>query len=193
MASKVEIFNDALIQVGADEVNSPDENSPNARACRVRFNGARDAVLRAHAWNAASTRKVIPKDDDPPAFGYAFQYTLPTDPFCLRPLRVNDPRRTIDREEWKVEGRKILTDLEPPLNLLYVQRLTDTEQWDALLSQAIVHRLAFNIAYRVTRSRAKEVEAREDYFRFLAEARTIDAQEGSAEEVITDDFIQSRA
>lgn len=187
MASLVEIFNDALIQVGAEPVGNPQSTEPNAIICNVRWQGVRRAVLRAHPTNATTVRASLGADPTPPAWGYTRQYTRSSDPFDLRVLRLDD--RSID---FKVEGRKILTNAGPPLNVLFVGDITDTEIWDSLLVQAGVHRLAHAIAYKVTRSRPKEADAFEAYRFFMSEHRSIDAQEGTPDPIEADAFLNAR-
>lgn len=187
MASLVEIFNDALIQVGAEPVGNPQSTEPNAIICNNRWKGVRRAVLRAHPTNATTVRAGLGADTEAPAWGFTKQYTLPADPFCLRVLRLED--RRID---FKVEGRKIRTDAPAPLNLLYIADITDTEQWDPLLIQAAALRLAHAIAYKVTRSRPKEKDMLDAYRLFMSEHRSIDAQEGTPDPIEADDFLSAR-
>ena len=86
MPSVVDICNEAMDLLGAATITSLTENSKEARLCNRRFETVRDHVLRAHPWNCAITRKELAKDSDAPAFGFNHQFTLPTDPFCLRVL-----------------------------------------------------------------------------------------------------------
>ena len=187
MASLVEIFNDALIQVGAEPVGNPQSTEPNAIICNVRWQGVRRAVLRAHPTNATTVRTSLGADPTPPAWGYTKQYTRSSDPLDLRVLRLDD--RSID---FKVEGRKILTNAGSPLNVLFIGDITDTELWDALLVQAGVLRLSHAIAYKVTRSRTKEADMLEAYKLFMAEHRSIDAQEGTPDPIEADEFLSAR-
>ena len=86
MASVVDLCNRALDLLGAANITSLTENSKEARLCNGNFDDVRDAVLRSHPWNIAITRRALARDTDTPAFGFSFQYSLPTDPFCLRVL-----------------------------------------------------------------------------------------------------------
>ena len=71
------------------------------------------------------------------------QYTLPTDPYCLRLLSLDDLSIV-----HRVEGRKILTD-ESKINIVYVARITDPQQYDTLLIETIAARMAADIAYSI--------------------------------------------
>ena len=187
MASLAEIFNDALIQVGAEPISNPQSTEPNAIICNNRWQNVRRAVLRAHPTNSTTVRARLGSTGTPPAWGFRYQYTLPTDPFCLRVLRRQDTRY-----DFKVEGRTIVTDLAPPLNLLFIGDITNTEQWDALLIAAAGMRLAHAIAYKVTRSRTKEKDALDAYRLFMTEHRSVDAQEGIPDPIEADEFLNAR-
>ena len=86
MASVVDICNSALNQIGASNIISLTEDSKSARILNQRYDFVRDAVFRAHPWNPLITRVVLAPDATAPAFEFTNQFTLPTDPFCLRVL-----------------------------------------------------------------------------------------------------------
>ena len=190
MPSKVSIFNAALTELGEDRVTSPSEDTEPAKVCLARYDDVRDAVLRAHPWNSAKRRASL-ASTTAPAFGFANAFVLPTDPFCLRVFRL-DPDTHGLHPTWKVEGRQILTDEGAPLNIEFIARITDEQEFDALLADAIAMRLGAAVAYRLTNSRSKEKEVRELYRRVLREARSVDGQEGTTDPPLTDEFLDSR-
>jgi hypothetical protein len=197
MPSVVDICNEAMDLLGAATITALTENSKEARLCNRRFETVRDQVLRAHPWNAAITRKALPQDSAAPAFGFTYQYTLPTNPYCLRVLsfwnaNVDNEIAAYDSQNmFKVEGRKILTD-ESTCKIIYIGRVTDTEQYDSLLSSTIAHKLASEVAYAITGSNSIGQQMFQLYQSRLAEARSMDAAEGVPDKIIADSFINSR-
>ena len=197
MPSVVDICNEAMDLLGAATITALTENSKEARLCNRRFETVRDQVLRAHPWNAAITRKALPQDSAAPAFGFTYQYTLPTNPYCLRVLsfwnaNVDNEIAAYDSQNmFKVEGRKILTD-ESTCKIIYIGRVTDTEQYDSLLSSTIAHKLASEVAYAITGSNRIGQQMFQLYQSRLAEARSMDAAEGVPDKIIADSFINSR-
>ena len=197
MPSVVDICNQSLDLLGAATITALTENSKEARLCNRNFEVIRDSVLRAHPWNVAVTRKSLPQDTDTPAFGFNFQYTLPTDPYCLRLLSFWDT--SVDNEiaaydsnvMYKIEGRKILSN-ENVCNIIYIGREADTEQYDSLLTSTIAHRLAAEIAYGVTGSSPLAQRMQGLYEQRLREAKSIDAMEGYPEQPIADTFTNFR-
>ena len=197
MPSVVDICNEAMDLLGAATITALTENSKEARLCNRRFETVRDQVLRAHPWNAAITRKELAQDSAAPAFGFTYQYTLPTNPYCLRVLsfwnaNVDNEIAAYDSQNmFKVEGRKILTD-ESTCKIIYIGRVTDTEQYDSLLSSTIAHKLASEVAYAITGSNTVGQQMFQLYQSRLAEARSMDAAEGMPDKIIADSFINSR-
>jgi len=197
MPSVVDICNEAIDLLGAATITSLTENSKEARLCNRRFETVRDQVLRSHPWNTAIVRKALAQDSAAPAFGFTYQYTLPTNPYCLRVLsfwnaNVNNDIAAYDSQNmFKIEGRKVLTD-ESTCKIIYVGRITDTEQYDSLLSSTIAHKLASEIAYSITGSNSIAQQMFQLYQARLAEARSMDASEGMPDKIIADTFINSR-
>jgi|TARA_B100000242_G_scaffold188506_1_gene135629 hypothetical protein len=197
MASVVDLCNRALDLLGAANITSLTENSKEARLCNGNFDDVRDAVLRSHPWNIAITRRELAKDSDTPAFGFSFQYSLPTDPFCLRVLsfwnsNVNNDVAAYDSNVmFKIEGRKVLSN-EGTCNIIYIGRVTDTEQYDSLLNKAISARLAAEIAYNITGSNSVSQGMIAIYEDRLKEAKGVDSMEGFPEQPQADDFTNIR-
>lgn len=185
MASITEISNMALTELGAEPISDIAEGRRNSKICEVRYPDIRDAVLRAHPWSCAK-RLFELASSGAPAYGFAFQYLMPTDPYCLRVLGLAEPRTP-----WKPMGRLILTDAPAPLRGTYVARIGE-EDMDALLVQAIAMRLGAAIAYRLTNSQTQVERMFKLYELALREARSINAQEGLDEEDESSDFLAAR-
>lgn len=197
MASVVDICNEAMDLLGAATITSLTENSKEARLCNRNFDKVRDTVLRAHNWNIAVVRKQLAKDSESPAFGFTNQFTLPTDPYCLRVISLHTSNVDNDispydiQAMFKIEGRKVLTD-EGTCRIIYIGRITDTEQYDSLLSSTIAYKLAAETAYAITGSTSVSQQMFSLYDRSLSEARSMDAIEGKPDRIITEDFTNIR-
>jgi len=197
MPSVVDICNEAMDLLGAATITALTENSKEARLCNRRFETVRDAVLRSHPWNTAIRRASLAQDSDAPAFGFTYQYTLPTDPYCLRVLsfwnsNVDSEIAAYDSQVmFKIEGRKVLSN-ESTCKITYLARVTDTEEYDSLLSSTIAHKLAAETAYAITGSTTVSQAMQQLYEVRLREARSIDAMEGVPDKLIADDFVNIR-
>ncbi len=183
MPSETDICNQALLKVGAKPPigSLVAEDSDNARICRTFYASVRDAVLRSHPWNCAIKRTTLTALATGPLMDYDHRYQLPTNPWCLRILQVGTLEEQPTR--WKVEGRQLLADLNSP-KIAYIKRITDTNEFDALLFDALVLKLAIKIAMPLTKndsivkSLVDELESIS-----LPEARSIDGQESSVQQM----------
>ena len=195
MASNVDICNSALNMIGASNIISLTEDSRAARVCNQRFEFVRDAVMRARPWNCLIVRTSLAADSDTPAFEFDHQHTLPTDPYCLRVLRPQDPDTV-----FRVEGRKIISSTTP-FKMIYVARITDPNEYDQLLIESIASRLAADISYALVNSASLSQMLMATYESKLSEARFVDATEGTPANTVnidrasyteSDVFISSR-
>lgn len=187
MASEVDIANRALQKLGAERIVSLSQDSENARACNLLYDSIRDAELRAHPWNFAIKRAQLAADVTAPAFGPAAAYTLPSD--CLRVLPTDENWNTHD---WKIEGRKILTDDGAPLDVRYICRVTDPNQYDALFIEALACAIAQELCEQLTQSNTKAQMVRSDYTTAIRTARKLNAFENISAEPQTDEWITVR-
>lgn len=187
MASKVDICNLALSKIGAQTISDIGAANKNSQLCSQFLDPTIDEVLRLHPWNCATARATLAAASDPPAYGFDYQYPLPVSPYCLRVLSVNESPNTI----YKVEGRFLLTN-ESYVNLLYIKRIVDPSEFDSLMISLIATRLAFRLALPITQSPPVEDRMNRNFELDLREARYIDAQEGSPDQVDTSTWVNAR-
>ncbi len=189
--SETGICNQAIMKVGAKPlIQRLGEDSENGRACITFYNSVRDAVLRSHPWNCAIHRTTITALAEAPDSDYDHQYQMPVTPWCLRVLQVGTLR---DQPViWRIEGRRILTNEGSP-PIVYIKRITDTNEFDPLLVDVLVLKLAIKLSMplskdpRIQKALIEELEGIS-----LPEARSIDGQEGSVQQIQTDDWITAR-
>ena len=172
MTSAVDIANSALNNIGASTINSLTEDSVAARIVNQRYVFVRDAVFRSHPWNCLVRRASLAQNSTAPTWGYTYAYNLPTDPYCLRVLRLEK----LDLD-YKVEGRTIVSD-ELTMKIKFIARVTDPNEYDTLLVESIAARLAADICYGITNSNALVANMVALYESKLKEARFVDATEG---------------
>lgn len=187
--SVVSICNRALDLLGADPIASLEDGSKLAGLCQRNFEPSADSVLRLYPWNAALNRVRLPALAEAPSWGYAAQYQLPPGPqpaYCLRVLEV------AGCDDYRIEGRRILADAPAPLDILYIGRITDATQYDPLLAEAIAARLSVQLAGNLTESGSRIEAARTHFNDILRQAKVSDAQEGGAQQLSVDAWLQAR-
>jgi hypothetical protein len=78
---------------------------------------------------------------------------------------------------WVIEGQKILTNAGAPLNILYIDTITDPTLFDAKFVEAYATKIAATIAFDITASRTAVSNMVSLYQSRLQSARLVDAQE----------------
>ena len=191
MASTVDMCNSALNLLGASTISSLTEDTKNARLCNQRFEPIRDRVFRSHNWNCLIKRVQLAQDSTAPVVEYSYAYTLPTD--CLRVLKIHNGSTDSIKSalDYKIEGRKVVTD-ETTIYLVYIALITDPNEFDCYLREAISHQLAADICYAITNNStlANNYMTRAD--ERLREARFIDATENALDTVEANEFTDAR-
>ena len=186
MASFVEISSNALRLLGDDPITSLTEDSERARLVNALYEEVRDEVTRAAMWNCAKDRQVLASLATTPAFGWSYYHQLPST--CLRVIDVLSGDIRVDHE---VEGRKIMTDVSS-VNLIFLKKITDPNDMDALFIGAYTAKLAAELAEPVTGSRSLAEQMWTLYDRKVREARTIDSQEGTVSNLDVQQLVDAR-
>lgn len=190
MASEVEIYNRALSKLGAARVNSPTENTRNARACNNAYAIVRDALLREYRWAFAIKRKELAALGDAPIHGRDYQYQLPPD--YLRLLVDDNELITQGVDDRNIEGDKIVTDEAGPLEIVYIARIEETSLFAASFVKALAADLAFEICEEITNSNSKKEALREDRKEAIRDGRRTGAIERRATHPREDSWLTAR-
>lgn len=169
--SELSIANAALVMLGERRITSFDEETKPARILKERFDAIRDTLLRESEWNFAVARTTLPADTEAPSWGFAYAYSIPED--CDRVIEVYDP----DLHGWKLEGRKIVTDIAAPIKLRYVRSIEDATEMDSTFREALSARLALELCDAITGSAEKVAIAARMLEKAMHTARGVDGQE----------------
>lgn len=158
MPSKNSIANHALDLVG--EVSIDDITDPVERAQRLNamWDDTRDAALRARTWGFSIQRTSLAADVAAPSWGFDYQYTIAGDVVRVLQVGLYYPSPVLsdftntDTAEYRIEGKKILTDQTAPLKVKWVINSVDVGSWDACFARVMACDLADRLSTRVTGS-----------------------------------------
>lgn len=184
--SVVEICNLALQKLGAERITDIDEDSPNARECNACYERLRDRELRRHPWTFAKTRAQPAPSANSPLFDYTYAFPLPSD--CLRVLKP-EGRVNLD---WKIESKSILTNDGASIDLSYIRRVTDPNDFDDLFVDALASAMALQMCERITQSNSKKADARADYKTAVNDAKAVNAIEQIPADEPDDEWLVAR-
>jgi hypothetical protein len=197
--SKVAIVNQALIKLGARQIQSFQDQTKAARIASSIFDAIVDQEQSRHYWNFCIWRARLPEAlNDQPRGPFRYLYSLPTD--WLTTMAVGRALEGLDLSsytgdpwaDWSHEGRFILTNEAAPLALVYVRRVQDPTQWHPLFAQALAGRLAMELADSLTNSVSRWERARVDYREAIAEARRVNAIQDPPRIMPGDSWLESR-
>ncbi len=173
----VDLCNMALVLIGDQEISTLDDANDRARAAKRFYAPTRDAVLRAHPWNFAIVRSgSLSPDATAPTFGWDYAFTLPTSPYCLRVLGINEEYE--GEIPWIVEGRKLLTD-EATVYIRYISRVTTVDNFDSLFTDTLSARLGAVFAISLTKQKTLSEMCWKLYADKIAEAQGINRVESN--------------
>lgn len=193
MASKVSIANRALAKLGEDRILLLTDDNKAARTLNQMFDDVLDAELRKSRWKFSIARDSLSALVAAPAWGYSYQYPLPSDFIGL--VQVNDTyvrSGTSQQAMWSVEAGHILTNLVAPLKVRYVQRVTNPGLFDPLFVETLACKLAMEACETLTQSETKFTRVAEQYKQSLMEARRQDAIENPPDELPQGSWLDSR-
>jgi len=187
--SKLSLINDALTHLGANRIVSLTDGSTESAVMNQIYGGVLDSVMRAYPWNCLINRTQLVASTTTPAFQFDYQYPLPTDPYCIRVLEMEETRSD---DLWKIEGRNLLTDAST-CKIRFLGRPTDVANIDGLLASAVSARLAADSAYTLVQSNALMQSMWALYQTKMEEARIVDQVESSRDHWITTQLEQVRS
>jgi hypothetical protein len=151
------------------------------------YNITRDACLRIHPWNFAIKREELNDSGDTPYYEWDYAFDIPED--CLRVLGTDfDEYPDV---KWKVEGRQILIN-EDTVNIKYISNSVTEESWDTLFVNYFAAALAEAMSYSLSQNKGITDAMTQLKLLRLKEAKGPDAQEGTADVLIADEWLESR-
>ena len=187
-SSEVEICNLALTAISAATISDLEDDSHEAELCKLHYPQVRDWVIRRYRWACAKVTLDLNQDVEPPDdMTFAYQYTIPSDPFCLRVLGV--PGSTL-RDYKVVNNRKVWSNREE-VKVEYLVRITDPNQMDTSLVDAIAFQIAFRICLSLTNDKQLKEQMRLDFKEAIATARKANAIEAFEKRPPNTDWIDA--
>lgn len=199
MSNDTAIANRALTKVGDQRILSLLDDTNAGRTLNSMFTLVRDAELRRHRWKFSITRTSLLALVTAPAWGYQYQFPLPSDylalvqvnDFYVRPMSKNAAPWSIERSSDGT-GTVLLTDLAAPLYVRYVSRVEDSSLFDPLFVESFACKLAYEACEALTQSNTKKDSLAKDYQFSLTEAVRVDAIELPPDELPWGSWLESR-
>ena len=187
MATKLSIFNSTLAEIGAEPISSLNENNKRAKLLNNIYDTLKKKELRAHPWNFAIRREALITTGNTPAFEFATEYLLPTDYLKILELWSGDVRAST---EYQIENGLIVTN-DDDLSAKYIADV-DEDLFDPNFAEYLSLKLASKAAYSLTQDKALKDQLTRDAEEASRRARSMDAQEGTPQDVEANTFLNAR-
>jgi len=181
------VINLALSHLGIDPILSIDDPGKPAQLARLSYDTIRDLMLRAFTWNFAIDRRAMVSALPAPAYEWAFAYNLSDE--ILRVLDVYNSRD----EDWKVEGRRIVTNQSSPIFVKSILRAIVIEDWDPMFVMALSYRCSLTWAENLSRQASVTETQTRLYIETMREAISTDSLEMREEVFDVSDWIIARS
>ena len=193
MASKLDIWNLALVFLRKKMINDPDSSSPEATTMRTVYPLALDFIIREHPWSFCSkVESLALSDETSPLYTYVYQYPLD----CIKATQLVSPDYIHKDQDYEIatssSGLKvILTDVSNAV-LRYSTRVVKINDFDPSFVVALASRLAADAAINLT-GRTDIWEACEKrYLELINKAKVADAKECKTTVKETSSIAESR-
>jgi len=194
------LVNQTLNEIGQSPVTSLDNtvNSDTITTALLQLDRIKRAVLRAHDWNCARTRKALTLvgavDDNDSLGEWSYAYRLPAD--CLAVRRFVSDDSCVKYAKFSVEidseDKRILYTNYGNDKIVYTRDLMDVNRWDSLLCDACSTRLAVEFATAIPRDIKMSLGIMEIYEKKILQAQGVDEAECGIESVYSGDLVSVR-
>jgi hypothetical protein len=163
--------------LGAEFITSFDDNTVEAKLCKANYEPVRDTVLEEHNWTFATQWRVLVAAANPAEGEFDKEYPLPSD--VLTVLVVGEDYE--HQENWQLENNAIRTNAAGKCQVLY--RVTDPSKFSSMFIQALVARLAAEMAIPITNSRTLMETMYALYEQKISKAASRDSQQGKSRRI----------
>lgn len=177
MATRLQIINKGLASLGAKQITSLTEGSPQSKLALLYYEDSREALQRLRPWKFCTKLVQLTENATAPIFGKDRAFDLPAD--YLAPLAPY-PEQNLEALDWVIEGanpKQLRTNMSSPLDFRYTAHIKDESAFDILFSTALSALLGLELSEQLTQSNTKEAKALKKFEDTLDAASQLNAFE----------------
>lgn len=194
MASKIDVCNIALSNIGCLPIQSFTEDSDSARLMQLNYDRCLESLLREYPWKFATkvTTLVTAGDETHPGFDYAFVYPID----CLRLVGIFDSqlrnKREFDVRLSEDRAYKIIVTNEPSPAAKYIAKLEDASMFPSTFIEALAYKISYEINNAKTGNAQQTAEMHERFTTALQQAVHDDVMEMNQNIIYPSNYEKSR-
>lgn len=157
MATQLEIINYALRLLGKRRLEDLSGTDNVTLDSLDAYNDSLDYLLDIYPWSFAKVNKLLAIEDVPAdeQIDYIYKYELPADFFKIYQVGALQDHRC----EWEIKRNYLYTNMEE-VRIVYIAEITDTTLFTKSFTNALVHRIAYNLTFAFTSSNASRESMR---------------------------------
>ncbi|MEA4865353.1 MAG: hypothetical protein VB088_08145 [Sphaerochaeta sp.] len=160
-AQWVTLANRALLRIGSEQISTLDEGVPRANYCSQLLPQAIETVYSSYHWRTASKRVQLAPLADAPAYGYAYQFALPSDCALIRSVECDG--------SYSISDNKILTD-SVAVYVSYLALPANPSDMPVVVRDLVVRQLAYLISMPILRNDGASNRLLQEYYQAYAQA-----------------------
>jgi hypothetical protein len=185
------LMNAALTHLGQPHITTPSE-LPGAQ---VLYPFVRDKLLTWARWRFATTRQRLTRLSTPPAFEWAYQYALPSVPYCLRILEASCPSTAYCIETYTnpadvSQSTRVLLTNDASVGLRYIARVPES-LWPPLVADTCALWLASAMSQQVSGKASLRVQLFQELQMQLERAILLEGQQEAPRRIQMNDLYLS--
>lgn len=182
--SQLDICNSALIKLGAEPIDDLSENTKAAKLCASQYPRIKARVLKNHPWKFAVKRDTLTANGNVPIYEYEQEFDLPAD--MIRLLGIEDG----DFLRFQLEGTKLLANVQE-INIKYIHDVDEADMPQDF-QEVLAYGLAKEICYALVQEAGYKEMLDAEYEKYLREARSWNAQQGTPQDLKDDEWLFAR-
>jgi len=184
MATKLDIYNTALIACGSELISDINASSKRAVLLNTRYTSVKNKLLKSHPWKFATKRVELTATGTTPVYEYDNQFNLPTDFLALL------GREDEELDAFTIENSLILAN-DATIKIKYIYE-ADEDDFPDDFSDALAFKLANDVCNALTQDRGVKDDIRRDLDICLSKAKNNDAFQGDPQDLDADEFLNAR-
>lgn len=197
MTSVVSICNLALMHLGKDRIDTLDEASAQARACKRVYDPTLNALLQVEPWGFAGKTVSLGEITNDKADVWQRAYKRPVE--CLKVRAIGPTTSSVHPNciepqggfPYELEGTTIYCDLSPAY-LRFTDRTTDPTKFSPLFVMALSWHIAAMIAVPMTKNVKVRQDAYQQALALQTQAAVADANESRDTSDHVSEFVEVR-
>jgi hypothetical protein len=167
--SAVGICNAALLLIGAEEINSFEDETREAKVCNTLYPLERDALIVCHPWKFTVGWQLLSRLNETPVHtDWQYAYSLPPD--CLEVLADTT------RNEYRLgEGNRLYSNRDSVI--LQYQLQPDETRFSSAFRLALVYKMGASLSVSLNEDLSKRKELLEGFRLQMRQARYQDSKQ----------------